>query len=649
MDFFGHQDAARRKTGQLVVLFLLAVSAVVVAVYAAVRFLLFQTAAEDAVALPVFDPQLAGQVAFVTISVILVGSVYKTLALHAGGKAVASMLGGTELLPNSKEPGERRLLNVVEEMALAAGVPVPTVFVLEEEKGINAFAAGFSTSDAVIGVTRGAIEQLSRDELQGVIAHEFSHLLNSDSRLNLRLIGLLHGILVIAIIGRILLQGTTGGDRKKGGLALFGLALLAIGGIGVFFGRLIKAAISRQREFLADASAAQFTRNPAGLAGALQRIATAGSQLGTARAEEASHFFFANGLKNSFFSMLSTHPPIEERVRRLDPALYPSLAELTSGRGPIRSQGHEADEDLALGLTGRSTEPVAPRLDGGRASPATAAAVLVGAVGQLQQRHIAYAQELRAGLPPELLAAAREPLSAQAIVLCLLLDRDSKVRAHQSAALAAAPTELKQEIARMAPLVQRCPRETHLPILDLSMPALGGMSEPQYRALRSWVDALAMADQRLELFELALQRALRRSLEQRFEGKGRTRELIHVLANVAKEISVLLSALAWSGHKGDPTGAQASFAVGVQELMLEKIQLPNALLPAEHCGLEAVDRALVELDRLIPRLKKPLLAACAATVATDRRVTVEEAELLRIIADTLGCPVPPLLAGQSAA
>ena len=277
-----------------------------------------------------------------TLAVILIGSVTKTLELHRGGSAVAEMLDGRLINSNSTDLDERKLLNVVEEMAIASGVPVPQVYVMDNEAGINAFSAGFSTSDAAIGVTRGGMKKLSRDELQGVIGHEFSHILNGDMRLNLRLMGLIFGILCLTVVGRVLLR-TRG---RKNPLPLLGLALVIIGWVGVFFGRLIQAAVSRQREFLADASAVQFTRNPGGLAGALKKIGglASGSQLTSAHALEASHLFFANGMRNSLFGIMATHPPLPERIRALDPSFdgkFPVVA-VEDAVGPSRASAKSA-------------------------------------------------------------------------------------------------------------------------------------------------------------------------------------------------------------------------------------------------------------------------------------------------------------------
>src|ERR1022692_3639220 len=320
MDFFERQDQARRNTKLLVVYFILGVAMLIVAVYAATLAIFTGVASrhhhryDEQVQMVLWNPQLFLGAAVGTLAVIALGSGFKTLELAQGGSTVATMLGGRLVDPTTANPDERKLRNVVEEMAIAAGVPVPQVYLLPEERAINAFAAGHSTSDAVVAVTAGAVKLLTRDELQGVIGHEFSHILNGDMRLNLRLMGIIFGILCLAVIGRVLLYTRGRSSKDKNPLPLLGLALLVIGWIGVLFGRLIQAAVSRQREFLADASSVQFTRNPLGLSGALQKIGGYGSVMASPHASDASHLFFANALTESFMEAMATHPPLEQRI-----------------------------------------------------------------------------------------------------------------------------------------------------------------------------------------------------------------------------------------------------------------------------------------------------------------------------------------------
>lgn len=324
MDFFEHQDQARKNTKLLVAYFVIAVAGIIASVYFASLLIFYGTQFQQqsggpTPALALWDPRLFLYVVIGTLGVVAIGSLYKTAALSKGGSAVAESLGGRLVSPDTTDPDERQLRNVIEEMAIASGVPAPEIYLLDDEDGINAFAAGHTPSDAAIGVTRGCMTLLNRDELQGVIGHEFSHILNGDMRLNLRLMGAIFGIVCLTVIGRVLLYSRGGRGRGRNPMMLLGLALIVIGAIGVFFGRLIQAALSRQREFLADASAVQFTRNPAGLSGALQKIGGTGSRLASAHAEEASHMFIGNGLGKPLLRMLATHPPLEARIRAIDP------------------------------------------------------------------------------------------------------------------------------------------------------------------------------------------------------------------------------------------------------------------------------------------------------------------------------------------
>src|SRR5688572_11137688 len=340
MDFFQAQDAARTRTHTLVLLLLAAVIAIIAAVYVVVHLAFLPPGS------PV-NTKFLLMVAGGTTTLVALGSITRTMQLRQGGSRVAELLGGRRVDSNTADELERRYVNVVEEMALASGTPVPAMYVLPREAGINAFAAGYALDDAAVAVTRGTLESLDRDELQGVIAHEFSHILNGDMRLNIRLMGLLYGILLLAVVGRGLLHGAGRGRSRKGGgqIAIVGLGLVAVGYIGVFFGKLIQAAVSRQREYFADAAAVQFTRNPGGIAGALKKIgATLGSRIVNHHAQEVSHLFFATGLKQSAISLFATHPPLADRIQRIDAAFHDELA---AAAAPAAASGYAATAGIA--------------------------------------------------------------------------------------------------------------------------------------------------------------------------------------------------------------------------------------------------------------------------------------------------------------
>lgn len=652
MDFFQHQDEARKSSKRLVFFFILAVIAIVVSVYLAVSALFFWGEASSSGVDPEYRFAWFALDRFVliaggTLLVILIATLYKVWRLSDGGHTVADLLGGRPLDPNSTDPAERRVLNVVEEMAIASGLPVPTVYLLEREQGINAFAAGFAPQDAVIGVTRGTIELLTRDELQGVIAHEFSHIFNGDMRLNLRLMGVLHGILVIALIGYFILRSSIGASRmgssrsRRGGgaaaLPLLGLILVVIGYLGVFFGRVIKSAVSRQREYLADASAVQFTRNPGGIGGALKKIGglAEGSVIMSPNAEQASHFFFSDGKYGkvraamsgvSHFAFLSTHPPLKERIRRIEP----------------RWDGHFIDLD-----TSTRAEPEAPKR-----KPSTEEQAerlfkmlplqLTALIGTLDEERVSYAQQLLAGIPEKVREAVHEPSGARAVVLALLADGNGDVRARQLKAVADTnDADLNREMQAMMPLLDDAPREIRLPLIDLAVPALRRLSPAQYDEFMRLTDFFIRTDQQISLFEYTLMHILKRHLEPAFKRVKPPRIEYYGLASLRKECSTLLSAMAHTGHP-DENEAMNAFAAGAREL--EGITL--SFVTRDQAGLAGAKDALEKLDKVSPKLKKDLMRAFIASVAHDGKVTAAEGELLRAVADALSLPMPPFLPGQ---
>lgn len=628
MDFFDSQDRARRKTRWLVAYFALAVLGIIASVYA-VAVALNLYAGDHETRKSLWHPELLGIVSGGVILVIGIGSGWKSMQLSGGGGVVARDLGGRSLDLEPQNPEERKLRNVVEEMALASGTPVPEIYLLENEKGINAFAAGQTPANSAIGVTRGCMELLSRDELQGVIAHEFSHILNGDMRLSTRLIGLLHGILLIAIIGEIIFRTTAGGrsrsSREKGGgtavFVLMGLALFVIGYIGVFFGKLIKSAVSRQREYLADASAVQFTRNPEGIAGALKKIGgvSAGSRLETPNAEEASHMFFANGLRSSFAEMLATHPPLEERIRAIDPQWDGKF---------VTPEPRATAAPAAKAKTEAGPPPLPRILTGG------AAGISLLDQPMMTRRHIDQATRFLAELPEPLRAELHDSSGASAVVYAVLLSSDPDTRARQQEMVRAkAPPAVVSSMEKIAGPVNLAP--SRLALVDLAMPALRQLSPDQYRGFLQILKDLVEADQQIDLFEFALQKMVRRHLGVHFEREKPPAIRYRFMEQLSSEAGLLLSALAHLGG-GD---TQAAFAAGASQLSGGNV----ALQPLENCGLDRIDAALDRFAAAVPMVKKNLLYACAKTVMADREATTREVELLRAIADALDVPVPPLV------
>ncbi len=628
MNFFERQEAARRASTRLVVLFALAVLGIVLAV--------------DLVVWMVAGPDGAGLLVVATLATLAVigfGSLYRIASLRDGGDPVALQLGGTPVPEDTADPNLRRLRNVVEEIAIASGVPVPRLYVLEHEAAINAFAAGYTPADAVVAVTRGALDRLNRDELQGVIAHEFSHILNGDMRLNIRLMGVLFGILVLAIIGRKVLWYGPRGRDNRGAAAVMAAALvaLAIGYIGLFFGRMIKAGVSRSRESLADASAVQFTRQTRGLAGALKKIGglVEGSRLADrGNAEEVSHMLFGEGL--AFNRLFATHPPLLERIRALEPGFDGAqLAQLQQRWAVAPPVGMQ--EDVQLGLVG----------PGDAALPAAGAQLdvtppMVSAqVGDPAADDYRRADAILGHLPSHLRALAARRDAVMPLLLALLLAEDPRLARDQAveidarlgAGVADAATRLHAgELAGLHPMLR-------LPLAQLAFPVLRLRPRPELDAFLDTVHAVVHSDGQVSLFEYCLARLLQAQVLDALEPGRRARFGRRKLTDVAGEVATLLCVVAQYGSQGDPAQARRAYLAGISRV------LPREHLPflERREGVRALDAVWEPLEPLDPLARQALVEGITATIAHDNRVTVAEAELLRTICGVLHCPLPPSL------
>lgn len=662
MDFFEHQEQARRKSGVLVLYFILAVIGIVVSIYAVVvgvnAFI-----GESKGPVRFWDPVLFAGSAISTSLVILLGTGYKTLQLSAGGAAVARDLGGRQIDVNTTDYHERRLLNVVEEMAIASGVPVPDLYVMDDEGSINAFAAGKSTSDAVIGVTRGCMKLLTRDELQGVIAHEFAHILNGDMRLNLRLIGLLFGILFIAMVGQMILRGAANGarysrSRESGGGALallaVGVAVMLIGYIGLFFGKLIKAAVSRQREYLADASAVQFTRNPDGIAGALRKIGglTEGSRIVNPMAEEASHLFFGDAMRRS---LLATHPPLPDRIKRLLPHWGGEFSE--SSLPDIFPDDDAIQDESRHRPRGREAAmvPAAEAISGLAAGAGAATALSPQAQAQFTEaealanlehvhpEQVAFGQRIHAGIPQTWMEAAHSEAGAQALLFALLLAQDDSLRASELEKLRRETDETTYRITtELHGEIKDLHSATKLALVDLSIPSLRRLSLGEYERFHHLVQHLMASDQQINLFEFTLQKVIQRHLDVYYGKKNPLKIRYRRIEQLPTEASVLLTTLAALGHPDDAEAAAAAFREGAGQIKSHG-GLEMSMLPPEECGLTQIDAALDRFGEATPLVKKRLLHAAGKSVMHDGHITSDEAELIRAIADAIGCPIPPFV------
>ena len=652
MDFFQQQDKARKKTKLLIFYFVLAVASIIVMIYGVAVFVSFYAASRhhlytEQAPLTFWNPQLFAGVALGTIVVIFCGSAYKTMALSGGGSVVAESLGGRPINPNSTNLDERKLLNVVEEMAIASGVPVPQVYVIENEDYINAFAAGHTTSDAVVAVTRNCMTKLTRDELQGVIGHEFSHILNGDMRLNIRLIGILFGILCIATIGRIFMQAR---GRNNGGIVAGGLLLLVIGSLGVFFGRLIQAAVSRQREFLADASSVQFTRNPLGLSGALQKVGGYGSLMESPNASDASHLFFASGLADALFGAMATHPPLDQRIRAIDPSWDGKFHRLSDDKPENLHLSHNIPKPRTT--SGPPMQNIFGTVLGGailtsgdtEKPPVIRARSIMPNLGKPTSLHLEYAEKLRNALPDSVKAAAREPLSAVALIYAMLLSPDESQRATQLAGLAQrVDAGVSQKTAALFPDVSQAAAHAHLPMVNLALGSLRHLTADQFAQFSQTLQWLIESDGKVELFEFVLQKIVLHHLAPQFGAARPPTVQFYTFKPLVPDCAVVLSALANVGNS-DAAEIEKAFETGAPYL-----RAPDGdwgLLPRDQCGVSQIDAALDRLAQAVPIIKKNLLEACVHTVGADGVIVESEAELLRAIADTLDCPMPPFVPAE---
>lgn len=635
MNFFEAQDDARRRTKWLVLYFILAVIGVIVAVYGVVALAMTYTGAGNPLMPGVFLVT-----AFATGGVMGTGSLFKSMQLSGGGSVVARDMGARQVDFHTTDTDERRLVNVVEEMAIASGVPVPEIWIMDDELGINAFAAGTEPGNAVVAVTRGCLQRLSRDELQGVVAHEFSHILNGDMRLNMRLMGLLFGILMISMIGRTMfhalrfvnVRGSSRDNKGSGGIViailLAGVGLMIVGSIGVFFGRLIQAAISRQREYLADASAVQFTRNTDGIAGALKKIGGQqyGSKINAAKAAEASHLFFSDGGMFSFG--LATHPPLELRIKALEQSwdgefVATELPDVAHGRTPRQ-------DSRVSGLAGAATVP--PPLPGRTA----AGRGEVDQLGDPSQVSAAAGRLIHRGLEREWIHACHDREEAQALVFGLLLAEDNRLleeevafvkkgAGHDAGALAVAWHDKLGALHSSSKIA----------LVDLCIPTLRRLSPPEYERFVEITQWLIASDGEVDLFEFMLQHVVERHLDSHFHRRGYDKIRYRRIGDLANEANVLLTTMAALGGEGQMRDAY--------QAALDDSGMRLSILPPQDCGLKNVERALEKFDAATPLVKKQLLRMLGIAVMHDGVIQSREAELLRATADAIGCAVPPFV------
>lgn len=638
MNFFKRQHQARRHTALLLGYFLTAVVLIVFTVNAVVYAVVVSSGTYPAdherwLGLPWW-----GLISLATLLVIAIGSLVRYLRLRDGGRAVAELMGARIVDLDSRDLDERRFINVVEEMSIASGTPVPDLYIMDNEVGINAFVAGYRPAQAVMVVTRGALENLSRDELQGVVAHEFSHILNGDMRLNVRLMAILAGILTLGVIGRLMMRsmragrisrsGSGRGGQGRAAAVLIGLALFLIGYIGLFFGRLIKAAVSRQREFLADASSVQFTRNPDGIAGALWKIRqhAGGSLLLSAHAEETSHMCFGQSVKFSLRNLLATHPPLDERIQRVDPHFRAKRAAEGFKRAAGERAAPASSSGVAMGFAAGSGAVSVPE-------PAR----VVQSIGNPRAEHVDYAKRLHRSIPGPVLDAVHDPGAAPWVIYAILLGDVAGERTHVARALIRRETRVQDDdrLAVLEKALDGLDVRFRLPLVDLATPALRKLPPMERDRFIETCEKLVRIDRKVTLFEVVLLTLVKKHLAPDEGSMDSTR--YRSFSPVIPEIRILLTLVARVGTE-DPNQVEANFVRAMRTF--SRISMTPA--DEKYCRFESLDQILTRLSMLSPLLKESVLVACADCVIHDGKVTPEEAELLRAVAESLDCPMPPL-------
>ncbi|GGC56875.1 M48 family metallopeptidase [Hoyosella rhizosphaerae] len=651
MNFFERQIEVKKSSRRLVVLFILAVLSIVVLANLLVVFLSLSGGAEPA-------DIATFAIAATAITLVFIGGVsfFKTMMLrNGGGSQVARSLGAIPVPEDTTDPRMRRYRNVVEEIAIASSTPVPELFILPGEQGINAFAAGYTTADAAIAVTEGALERLNRDELQGVIAHEFAHVVNGDMRLNIRLIGVIAGLTALAVIGRVLLYSGGGRSSKNNnGAPIFIIGLIAIsaGFIGVFFGRLIKAAVSRQRELLADASAVQFTRQTAGLAGALKKIGglDAGSKMKNARTEDVSHMLFGEGMR--FSSMYATHPPLVKRIKLLEPEFDErELQELQRRWKSAPPSGLREDQQMGLAApndlpprptqetpTGTPRQAPKPQPMAPSPGPRNAKEIVAG-IGDPGAASYEYGEQVRRSIPESLADRAHHHEHVVPLVFGLLFSADENIRVAQHGIVlrtwgkttADAAWFFAGEYTNLDPRLR-------LPLVEIGFPALRRRSKQELESIMATLSELIAADGNVSVFEYCLGTLIFTGLHESIHHRPKWSGKRHHLRGSAKEIATLLAVLAKVGHPQQGE-AESAYQAGMN-VVLPQSRIPFAL-PQQ--GILELESVWPSIDGLEGKEKQQLVEALVTVVMHDNVMSIEENELLRTVCAVLHCPVPPIV------
>lgn len=651
MNFYKAQDDAHKKTKWLVFYFCMAIIGTVLAMHAAVSLVLHlglgkvssdEYSTRSSYTDFLLNIEVFGVITVITVVIIISGWLYKRAQVSGGGWRVAAALGGRHVSPDTRDPEERQLINVVEEMAIASGTPVPQVWVMDQDSGINAFAAGTEPGDAVIGVTRGTLQRLNRAELQGVVGHEFSHILNGDMKLNIRLMCMLHGLLLITILGYTIfrLAYYSGGrsrrkDEGNSGLILLGIGIVVIiiGTIGNFFASMIQAAISRQREYLADASAVEFTMDPAGIAGALKKIGGAShrSNVSSPAASEMEHMFFASA--GIFKYGMASHPPLQERIELIEPEWDGEFSD--SNIRNVREQEQLRNQE-------QSRTHGTPNIMENLGAGVVMAGAMLNDLGESSNTQLKKGQNIVAGLDADWINVCHDKYRSQLLIFGLLLAQDDALRGGELRHLKERiGDEMTDDAVGWHGKLSDIHSSKKIALIDLCIPTLRRLSGQEYDVFITLTQWLIRSDDSVDLFEFMLQKVLQRHLDAHFKGAKNTSVKYRNIAQLGDEANVIISTMAGVGASS-AEDLQTAYREAAAELESHGCK-SLTIVSADQCGIDVIDKALMKFDASTPLVKKQLLMICGQAVMHDGEVTSREAELLRAVADAIGCTVPPFV------
>lgn len=654
MNFFQHQEKAKKQSTWLILAFT-GITLLIVMVINLLAFVVFGShislttggygLADGAAGSSLFtldnlqaSAGLLLTVSAITGGVIVLASLFKVASLKSGGAKVAADLGGTMITADTRDPLRRRLYNVVEEISIASGTPVPDVFVMENEPGINAFAAGYTPADAAVAVTQGTLEKLNRAELQGVIAHEFSHIFNGDMRINIRLMGVLFGIMVLAIIGRKFLSSSryrlsSSRDKNAGAVIAIGGTLMVVGYIGLFFARWIKSALSRQREYLADASAVQFTRDPSGIAGALKKIAAYNhSSYLQADSEEVSHMLFGSGYRSLMFA---THPPLAQRIERIEKRF--DAGELEALAKKLRHQEHQ--EHIQAEAAKEEQEKAK---SGKRQSGLLDVDGLIENIGNPEIGRIAAAAIFADSINDSLMQAAHSPEWSPEVLFYCLLDENEEWREQQLLAIVQEMGDLSEnKLRHLITSNGLVKTEERLPLLEMAFPSLKRRPIQDVKKILATVEKIASVDSNIDTFEYLLSRLVKQYL---FEYHIPNKTKLHGRKNLSScidELALVVSIVASHGQlSGSAQGlqlAQRAFRSGMSAVGIEH---KNLIFTEDWQN--GLDQALENLDQLSAPEKAKVVLALGKAVLDDGQVITKEQEMMRVICSLIHVPLPLL-------